>query len=358
LQATANGFSEFNNQASRHGSKKQIPSVEPEEKFMKLGNSLVCIAALLAALDCCVGAANAADYPTKPIRLIVPWPPGGGTDVFARVIGQKLSERVGYTVVIDNRPGASGNIGAEIVAKSPPDGYTIMLATITLATNPSMYKSLSFDPLKDFAPITLVAGVPHVLVVSPSLPVNSVKDLIALAKAEPGKLNYASAGSGSPFHLAAELFKSMTGTTIVHVPYQGGGPAITAVIGGQVQLTFGNLLAVLPLVKSGKLKALGITSAKRSSAAPELPTIAEEGVRGYDFSSWFGFFAPAGTPKATVAKLNQEIVSILETPEMKQRLTQDGADVVASSAQEFGTYLASETKKWAQVIKQAGIRAD
>ena len=288
----------------------------------------------------------------------MPWPPGGGTDVFARVIGQKLAERIGYAVVIDNRPGASGNIGAEMVARSPPDGYTIMLATITLATNPSLYKSLGFDPLKDFAPVTLVAGVPHVLVVSPSLPVNSVKDLIALARAEPGKLNYASAGNGSPFHLAAELFKLMTGTTIVHVPYQGGGPAITAVLGGQVQLTFGNLLAVLPLVKGGKLRALGVTSAKRSSAAPDLPTIAEEGVRGYDFSSWFGFFAPAGTPTQAVIKLNREIVRILEAPEMKQRLTQDGADVVASTPQEFGAYLAAETKKWGQVIKQAAIRAD
>ena len=325
---------------------------------MRLVDSLLCIAALLAAPGWATGADYAANYPTKPVRLIVPWPPGGGTDVFARVIGQKLAERLGYGVVVDNRPGASGNIGAELVAKSPPDGYTILLATITLATNPAMYKSLGFDPLRDFAPITLVAGVPHVLVVSPSLPVNSVKDLIALARAEPGKLNYASAGNGSPFHLAAELFKLMTATTIVHVPYQGGGPAITAVLGGQVQLTFGNLLAVLPLVKSGKLKALGVTSAKRSSAAPDLPTIAEEGVRGYDFSSWFGFFAPAATLRESVVKLNREIVSILQTPEMKQRLTQDGADVVASTPQEFGAYLAAETKKWAQVIRQAGIRAD
>jgi len=325
---------------------------------MKVSHSLLYIAAIFAASNFAIGAESAADYPAKPIRLVVPWPPGGGTDVFARVIGQKLSERVGYNVVVDNRPGAAGNIGAEMLAKSPPDGYTVMLATITLATNPSMYKSLSFNPLKDFDPITLVAGVPHVLVVSPSLAVNSVKDLVALAKAEPGKLNYASAGSGSPFHLAAELFKVLTGTTIVHVPYQGGGPAITAVIGGQVQLTFGNLVAVLPLVKGGKLKALGVTGAMRSAAAPEIPTIAEEGVRGYEFSSWFGFFAPAQTPKKTISKLNQEIVHILKTPEMKQRLTQDGADVVAGTPEEFSAYLASETKKWAQVIKQAGIRAD
>lgn len=325
---------------------------------MRIGHSLLCAAALFAAADRATCADSAIGYPTKPVRLVVPWPPGGGTDVFARVIGQKLGERLGYTVVVDNRPGASGNVGAEMVAKLPPDGYTIMLATITLATNPSMYKTLNFEPLKDFAPITLVAGVPHVLVVSPTLAANSVKDLIALAKAEPGKLNYASAGNGSPFHLAAELFKSLTGTTIVHVPYQGGGPAITAVIGGQVQLTFGNLVAVLPLVKGGKLKALGVTGATRSAAAPDLPTIAEEGVRGYDFSSWFGFFAPGKTPKAVIAKLNQEIVHILKTPEMKNRLTQDGADVIASTPQEFSAYLASETKKWEQVIKQAGIRAD
>ena len=325
---------------------------------MRIGHSLLCAAALFAAADRATCADSAIGYPTKPVRLVVPWPPGGGTDVFARVIGQKLGERLGYTVVVDNRPGASGNVGAEMVAKLPPDGYTIMLATITLATNPSMYKTLNFEPLKDFAPITLVAGVPHVLVVSPTLAANSVKDLIALAKAEPGKLNYASAGNGSPFHLAAELFKSLTGTTIVHVPYQGGGPAITAVIGGQVQLTFGNLVAVLPLVKGGKLKALGVTGATRSAVAPDLPTIAEEGVRGYDFSSWFGFFAPGKTPKAVIAKLNQEIVHILKTPEMKNRLTQDGADVIASTPQEFSAYLASETRKWEQVIKQAGIRAD
>ena len=325
---------------------------------MRIGHSLLCAAVLFAAADRATCADSAIGYPTKPVRLVVPWPPGGGTDVFARVIGQKLGERLGYTVVVDNRPGASGNVGAEMVAKLPPDGYTIMLATITLATNPSMYKTLNFEPLKDFAPITLVAGVPHVLVVSPTLAANSVKDLIALAKAEPGKLNYASAGNGSPFHLAAELFKSLTGTTIVHVPYQGGGPAITAVIGGQVQLTFGNLVAVLPLVKGGKLKALGVTGATRSAAAPDLPTIAEEGVRGYDFSSWFGFFAPGKTPKAVIAKLNQEIVHILKTPEMKNRLTQDGADVIASTPQEFSAYLASETRKWEQVIKQAGIRAD
>jgi len=325
---------------------------------MERGRRILSISIAAAALGMLAGAAWAADYPDKPIRLIVPWPPGGGTDVFARLIGQKMSEDWSKTVVVDNRPGAAGNIGAEIAAKSPPDGYSIMLATITLATAPSMYKSLGFDPVKDFAPVTLVAGVPHVLVVNPAMSVKTVGDLIELARREPGKLNYASAGSGSPFHLAAELFKLLAGVDIVHVPYQGGGPAITAVLGGQVQLTFGNLVAVLPLVRSGKLRALGVTSAKRSPGAPDIPTLAEGGVAGYDFSSWFGFFAPAHTPQDVVLKLNREIVAILSRPDVKQRLTQDGADVVASTPKEFAAYLASETRKWAKVIKQAGLRAE
>ena len=325
---------------------------------MERAGRILSISIAAAAFGVLAGAAGAADYPDKPIRLIVPWPPGGGTDVFARLIGQKMSEDWGKTVVVDNRPGAAGNIGAEIAAKSPPDGYSIMLATITLATAPSMYKSLGFDPVKDFAPVTLVAGVPHVLVVNPAMSVKTVGDLIELARREPGKLNYASAGSGSPFHLAAELFKLLAGVDIVHVPYQGGGPAITAVLGGQVQLTFGNLVAVLPLVRSGKLRALGVTSAKRSPGAPDIPTLAEGGVTGYDFSSWFGFFAPAHTPQDVVLKLNREIVAILSRPDVKQRLTQDGADVVASTPKEFAAYLASETRKWAKVIKQAGLRAE
>jgi len=316
------------------------------------------IAAGVAVLCCAAGTPSAADYPAKPVRLIVPWPPGGGTDVFARLIGQRMSEDWGSGVVVDNRPGASGNIGAEITAKAPADGYTIMLATITLATGPSMYKALAFDPIKDFAPITLVAGVPHILVVNPAFPAKNVKELIALAKQEPGKLNYASAGNGSPFHLAAELFKLESGVNIVHVPYQGGGPAITAVLGGQVQLTFGNLLAVLPLVRSGKLNALGVTTAKRSAGAPDIPTLAEAGVPGYDFSSWFGFFSPARTPKDVVRKLNREIVGILNRPEVRQRLTQDGADVIASTPDEFDAYLKAETAKWAKVIGRAGIRAE
>ncbi len=297
-------------------------------------------------------------YPVKPVRFIVPWPTGGGTDVFARAIGQKLTDSLGQPFIVDNRPGAACNIGAELAAKSPPDGYTIIIATVTLATNPSMYAKLGFDPLKDLAPITLVAGVPHLLVVNPSLPVKSVKELIALAKSKPAQLNYASAGNGSPFHIAAELFKNLAGVDIVHVPYKGGGPAVTDVVGGQVHMTFANLVAVLPQVRAGRLRALGITSAKRSQAAPEIPTIAESGLPGYDFTSWFGVLAPADTPKEIITKLNTEIVKILNTPELKDRLSKDGADLVAGTSEEFASYLKAETAKWARVIKAAGIRAD
>lgn len=227
------------------------------------------------ALACTSTTASAQSYPMKPVRVIVPWPPGGGTDIFARAIGQKLSEAWQQQVIVDNRPGASGNIGAQLAAQSPADGYTMLLATITLATSPSLYKSLGYDPIRDLDAVTLIAGVPHLLVVHPSLPAKTVKELVALAKARPGELNYASAGVGSPFHLAAEFFNLLAGTKMTNVSYNGGGPAVTAVIGGQVQLTFANLVAVLPHVQSGRLRPLGLTSANRSPAAPNLPTIAE-----------------------------------------------------------------------------------
>ncbi|MCC6534203.1 MAG: tripartite tricarboxylate transporter substrate binding protein [Burkholderiales bacterium] len=318
------------------------------------------LAQALAAvvLGCTAATTLGQTYPGKPIRIVVPWPPGGGTDIFARTIGQKVAESIGQQVIVDNRPGATGNIGAQAVAKAPPDGYTLLLATITLATSPSLYKSLGYDPLRDLEPITLIAGVPHLLVVHPSLPAKSVKDLIALAKARPGELNYASAGNGSPFHLAAELFNLLAGVKMNHVPYKGGGPAVVDVIGGQVQVTFANLLAVLPHVQAGKLRALGLTSGSRSNAAPQLPTIAEGGLKGYDFTSWFGMLAPAGTPKDIVHKLNDEIVKALKSAEVAARLTRDGADIVAGTPQEFGRYLKAETAKWAKVIAEAGIRAE
>lgn len=322
---------------------------------MKLHHAIGALLLLLASAA--TAPANAAEsYPTRPVRFIVPWSAGGGTDIFARIIADKLQQSLGQPFPVENRPGAAGNIGAAYVAKAAPDGYTIMLATITLATSPALYRHLDFDPTKDFAPITLVAGVPHLLVVNPSLPVANVKELIELAKKKPGKLNYASAGIGSPFHIAAELFKEMAGVNIVHIPYKGGAPAVTDVVEGQVDMAFANLVAVLPLAKSGRLRALAISSAKRSSAAPDIPTMAEAGLPGYDFSSWFGIFAPAGTPADIVTKLNHEIVKALKSPEIDKQLTEQGADLVASTPEEFGTYLNAETAKWTKVIRAAGIQ--
>lgn len=302
--------------------------------------------------------ANAQDYPRRPVRIIVPWPPGGGTDIFARAIGEKLHEYLGEPFPVENRPGVAGNIGATAVARSAPDGYTIMIATITLATNPALYTSLDFDATKDLDGITLIAGVPHMLVVNPAVPAKNVKELIALAKQKPGKLTYASAGVGSPFQIAAELFKQKAGVNILHIPYKGGGPAVADVIGDHVNMTFANLLAVLPQVKAGRVRALAVTSAKRSSAAPDIPTMAEAGLPGYDFTSWFGAFAPAGTPRPIVNKLNAAIVKALKAPEVSAQLSQQGADLVASSPEEFDAYLKSETEKWSKVIKAAGIRAN
>lgn len=311
---------------------------------------------LLLLASTVVAPANPADnYPSRPVKFIVPWSPSGGTDIIARVLSEKLRKSMGQPFLVENRPGAAGNIGASYVAKQPPDGYTIMLATITLATNPAFYKHLDFDATKSFAPITLVAAVPHLLVVRPSLPVHNVKELIELAKREPGKLNYSSAGLGSPFYIAAELFKQMAHVNIVHIPYKGGGPAITDLLGGQVDMSFANLVAVLPFVKSGKLRALAVTTAKRSSAAPDIPTMAEAGLPGYDFSSWFGILAPAGTPHAIIEKLNKEIVKALKSPEVTQRLSEQGADLIASTPEAFGTYLKAETAKWAKLTKAARI---
>lgn len=295
-------------------------------------------------------------YPDRPVRFVVPWAAGGGTDIFARVIAEKLHQSMGQPFVVENRAGASGNIGAAFVARATPDGYTIMLATITLATNPALYKNMEFDATKDFVPITLIAGVPHMLVVNPSVPAKNVKELIALAKQKPGKLNYSSAGIGSPFHIAAELFKETADVNIVHVPYKGGAPAILDAVGGQVDMSFANLVAVLPMVKSGQLRALAVTSAKRSSAAPDVPTMAEAGLPGYDFSSWFGVLAPAGTPHDIIVKLNKEIIKALKDPDVEKQLTEQGADLIASTPEEFDSYLKSETTKWGKVIRAAGIQ--
>jgi len=316
-------------------------------RFALVGLALFCGPAAMAQ--------PATSYPERPVRMIVPWPAGGGTDIFARAISEKLQQSLGQPFVVENRPGVAGNLGAASVAHATPDGYTIILATITLATSPALYKTLDYNAIKDLSPVTLIAGVPQVLAVNPAVPAKSVKELIALAKQSPGKLSYSSAGVGSPFHIAGELFKQSAGVDILHVPYKGGAPAVTDAIGGQVQMTFANLVAVLPQVKSGQLRALAVTSAKRSQAAPDVPTMAEAGLPGYEFTSWFGVLAPAGTPPAIVKKLNVEIVKVLKSPEISARLSKEGADLIASSPEEFAAYLKSETAKWSKLIKAAGI---
>jgi tripartite-type tricarboxylate transporter receptor subunit TctC len=306
-----------------------------------------------------VGAASAQTFPNKPIRMVVPFSAGGTTDILARAVGQKLSESLGQQVVVDNKPGAGGNIGAQEVARAAPDGYTLVMGTVgTHGINPSLYKKMPYDHIKDFAPVSLVASVPNLLVVHPSVPVNSVKELIAHAKANPGKLNFASSGNGTSIHLSGELFKTMTGLQMTHVPYKGSAPAVTDLLGGQVQLMFDNMPSALPHAKGGKLKPLAVTSAKRFPGTPEIPTIAEAGVPGYEATSWFGVLAPAGTPKEIVNKLSTEIAKALKTPEMKKRLEEQGAEAVGSTPEEFAAHIKSETAKWAKVVKESGATVD
>ena len=314
----------------------------------------------LAALMCALALAPfaQAQYPSKTVRLIVPYPPGGGTDTMARTLGQKLSETLGQQVVVDNRPGGGANIGAEIAAKAPPDGYTLLMNTIAHASAVSLYRKLGYNFLKDFAPVTLLATTPHILVTHPSLPVKSVKELVALAKARPNELVYSSSGSGTPAHLAGELFKHMTGVNMVHVPYKGGGPSMIALLSGEVSLAFATTPSAIAHVKSGRLRAIAVTTARRSLATPDLPTIGEAGVPGYDVGSWYGLLAPAGTPKDIIARLNAEAGKALRLPDVKQRLDASGFEALTSTPEEYGAFMRSEVEKWAKVIKAAGIRAD
>jgi tripartite-type tricarboxylate transporter receptor subunit TctC len=291
--------------------------------------------------------------------MVCPFPPGGTTDLVARLVAQKFSEAWGQQVVVDNRPGAGGVIGTEMIAQAAPDGYSILLGSITThAVNPALYNKLRFDPIKDFAPVSLVVSSPQLLALHPSVAAKSVKELITLAKARPGQLNYGSAGTGTSPHLTFELFKSTTAIDVLHVPYKGTGPAITDLIGGQVQMMITGVVALMPHVKSGKLRAVGVTSAKRVAALPEVPTIAESGVAGFDVSSWFGVFVPAGTPRAIVNKMNQEIHRILANPEVRQRLIDQGADPASNTPEEFAAYVKSEMTRWGQVVRNTGTRAD
>jgi tripartite-type tricarboxylate transporter receptor subunit TctC len=295
-------------------------------------------------------------YPNKPVKIIVPFPPGGGTDIGTRIIAQKLSEAWGQPVLVENKAGAAGIVGTEATAKSAPDGYTLMMGNIgTHAINVSLYKKLPYDPVKDFAPISHVAGLPLLVLVHPSVKANTVKELIALARAQPGKLDYLSSGAGGSMHVAAELFKGMTSTHLVHIPYKGGGPAVADVLGGQVPVTFATVLETLPHVKSGRLRALAVTGAKRSVALPDLPTVAEAGVPGYESISWLGLFAPAGTPKEIVNKISAEVVRIVNLPDVRERLLVQGAEPIGSSAEQFAAALASDIAKYAKVLQASGV---
>ena len=298
-------------------------------------------------------------FPTKPIRIVVPFPPGGTTDILARAAAQKMTEAWKEQAVVDNRPGAGGNIGAELVARSPADGYTLLMGTVgTHAINASLYAKMPYDHVKDFAPVILVAAVPNVLVVHPSLPVHSVAELIAYAKANPGKLNFASSGSGTSIHLAGELFKVMAGVQMTHVPYKGSAPAIADLVGGQVQLMFDNLPSALAQIKAGKLRALAVTSAQRAAALPDAPTIAESGLPGYEASSWFGLLAPAGAPADVVAKINGEIARWLASPEAKEKLSSQGAIAAGGTPEDFARHIAAETAKWQKVVRESGAKVD
>jgi len=315
---------------------------------------------MLAALLCTLPfAASAQKYPDKPVHFVVPYPPGGPLDTIARLLGQKVSERIGQPVIVENKPGAGGNIGADSVAKSAPDGYTILMGAVaTHAINPSLYAKIPYDPVKDFAPITLIGVTPNVLVVNASIPAKDVKEFIAYAKANPGKLNYGSGSTGSAGHLAGELFNSMAGVEMAHIPYKGAAPAMQDLLGGQIQLMFDNMASALPQVKSGKIRALAVTTPKRASGAPELPTIAEAGLPGFDISTWFGLFAPANTPKDIVAKLHDEFVRALTLPEVKERFAALGVEPAGNKPEEFAAYIKSEAAKYANVVKKSGAKVD
>lgn len=302
--------------------------------------------------------AAAQDFPAKPIRMIIPFPPGGGSDVTGRVVAAALSERLGRQVVVDNRPGAGGVIGSEIAAHAPKDGYTLLMVSLAHTVNPWLYDLKDrYHPINSFTPIAIIAASPVVLVVNPNVPVKSVAELVALAKAQPGKLQYASAGIGSVTHLAGELFKYTAKVDMLHVPFRGAGPATIDVIGGRASLMFGGLLATVPHIRSGKLRALGIGSLKSNPILPDVPPIAESGVPGYETVNWFGLVAPAGTPAAVVERLHREITAVQNMPEVQKRFEADGAIVVRMSPAEFGAYMVADMNKWERVVKEGGIKA-
>lgn len=319
--------------------------------------SLLALSCSCALLTTSALAATAQGFPQRPVRLVVPYPPGGATDIMARIVSAKISEIWGQSVVIDNRPGGGGLIAAEMASKAAPDGHTLYVGTISsLSTNVSMYKKLPYDPVRDFAPITQFSASPYVLVTNPSLPVKNVKELVALAKARPGSLNYGSAGPGGGVHLSMELFKSMTGADIVHVPYKGTGPSLVDLIAGQTQVSMAGFLSIAPHLRSGKVRGIAVSSLKRSQAVPALPTIAESGLDGYEASSWNGVLAPVRALPALIKQLHTDFVSALRSPELQARVTGDGTEIIGSTPAEFGAYIRSEIKKWARVVQESGAK--
>ena len=322
---------------------------------MKPSTFAVMAASLLAAAS----AAQGADYPTKTVRMVIAFSPGGPSDILSRLIGGKLAERMGQPFVFDNRPGAGGNVAGEIVATSPADGYTLMIANNSiLAANSSLYKKMTYDPAKDLVPVTWVASQPNILVVHPSIPAQTVKELVDYLKSQPGKLNYASSGSGAAAHLAGDLFKSMTRTDMVHIPFKGAGPAITDVLAGRSQMIFATALSVKAYIDANRLRPLGVTTLKRMDTMPNLPTIAESGVPGFEASTWHGMVAVNGTPRAVQQKLNVEVNAVLKDPQVAKFLVSQGAIIEGGSAEKFAAHIKAEIPKWAKVIKDSGARAD
>ena len=322
----------------------------------KLASLPLATAAFILALAASV---SAQDYPTKPIRMIIPFPPGGGSDVTGRVVATALGERLGKQVIVDNRAGAGGVIGSELAANAPKDGHTLLMVSLAHTVNPWLYDlNGRYDPIKSFAPVAVIAASPVILVVNPGVAANSVAELVALAKRQPGKLQYASAGVGSVTHLAGELFKYTAKVDMLHVPFRGAGPATIDVIGGHTSLMFGGLLATTPHVRSGKLRALGVGSLERNPVFPDVPSIAESGVPGYETINWFGLVAPAGTPAAIVERLHREVTAVQDLPAVRKQFDADGATIVRMSPAEFGAYMAADMKKWERVVKEAGIKAE
>jgi len=312
----------------------------------------------VAAASSALAVESAAGYPDKPVRWIVPFPAGGAADLISRPIGQQLTERWGQQIVIDNRPGAGSNLGIEIAAKSAPTGYTVIVVPATFTSNPSLYRKLAYDPIKDFAPVTLISSSPLVLIVTPTLPAKSVSELVALAKARPGRLNYASSGIGASAHLAAELLKSLTGVDITHVTYRGQPPAILDLLSGQVQMMFANVPVALPQITAGKLRALAVTTLTRAEQLPDVPTVAESGFPGFEVNQWTGLVVPAGTPQPIVAKLRDGVVVALTAPVVRANLVSQGFQPVGDTPAQFAAYIQSEMRKWGKLIKERGIHAD